>query len=292
MLKWQKRHSSTATVLHRLLFRMTRRTLIIGGYNRSQKLLSTLLFEPSSRIKYCGVRCVDVKIKSFHISCHRVSSITGTHDRPGAPTIKAQLKCLPKFDDGSDLLDQIATTHLEEDTNEFVPEEISNILCSYATAGNKSHYALFDAMEKRILEHLKEFNPQALTDTVWAYAAADIHHPKLFERVANHIFTYKHLDEFTPEHLSKIVWAYATAEVSHPNLFEKIANHIVRPGKLTHFTDPQDVTNIVWAYATIRHPHPKLFEKLGNHIVGLEQLRRFKVERPGFLGVFEKSGGP
>ena len=133
--KWQRHHpavqSSTATVLHRLLLRMTRRTLIIGGYNRSDKLLSTLLFEPLSRIKYRGVtRCVDVKLKSFHISCHRASSIRGSHDRPETSIIKAQLKCQPKFDDGSDLLDQIATHNFEENTNEFVPEEISNILCS------------------------------------------------------------------------------------------------------------------------------------------------------------------
>eukprot|EP00985_Skeletonema_marinoi_P019760 scaffold11437_cov176-Skeletonema_marinoi.AAC.3 len=117
--------------------------------------------------------------------------------------------------------------------------------------------------------NLGRFNPQALSNTVWAYATADMHHPQLFEKVANHIAESDSLDRSDPQALSNIVWAYATAGINHPRLFEKVANHIAESDGLGRFNS-QNLSNIVWAYATANVRHPKLFEKVANHIAGLE----------------------
>ncbi|KAL7426525.1 hypothetical protein ACHAXM_001013, partial [Skeletonema potamos] len=34
---------------------------------------------------------------------------------------------------------------------------------------------------------------------------------------------------FIPQHLSNTVWAYATTGIIHPKLFDKVANHIIGP---------------------------------------------------------------
>jgi hypothetical protein len=98
---------------------------------------------------------------------------------------------------------------------------------------------------------------------VWAYATAGVQHPKLFEKVANHIVRLETLIRFIPQELSNTVWAYAKAGIHHPNLFEKMASHIVEYGRLDKF-EPQALKDTVWAYATAQVPHPKLFHKVAN----------------------------
>jgi hypothetical protein len=48
------------------------------------------------------------------------------------------------------------------------------------------------------LDSLDRFDPQALKDTVWAFATTGINHPKLFDKVANHIVGLDSLDQFIP----------------------------------------------------------------------------------------------
>jgi hypothetical protein len=181
---------------------------------------------------------------------------------------------VPLFDDGSDLFDHIATQAVKNSA-EFNPQDISNIVWAYATV-NKPHPALFAAMGDQVVEfkNLSELWPQALSNTVWAYATADISHLKLFGKVANHIVVSDHLNRFKPQELKDAVWAYAKAGIHHPKLFDKVANHIVGLDSLDQFI-PQELSNIVWAYATAGINHPQLFEKVANHIVGLKSLDRF-----------------
>jgi hypothetical protein len=129
-----------------------------------------------------------------------------------------------------------------------------------------------------------------LSNTVWAYATAGINHPKLFQKVANHIAGLDNLDQFIPQgihyghmqqlasitldysrklqitslgleilifshpqELSITVWAYATAGI----------NHTVESDNLDRFK-PQALKDTVWAYATAQVSHPKLFHKVAN----------------------------
>ena len=72
---------------------------------------------------------------------------------------------------------------------------------------------------------------------VWAYAKAEVSHPGLFEKTADHIISLDTLQDFNSQHIAIIVWAFAKAKISHPHLYQKMANHIVelaglRPAEL------------------------------------------------------------
>ncbi len=174
----------------------------------------------------------------------------------------------PKFDDGRDLFDHIAI-HANGRTKEFNPQEVSNMVWAFATV-KKRHDALFKAIGDEVVahDHLNGFNPQALSNIAWAYATARVSHPELFVKIGNHIARHNHLRDFKPQELSNTVWAYATAGVNHPKLFEKMANHIVSLDHLTEF-DPQALSNIVWSYVTAEINHPQLFQ---NHPELLEKV--------------------
>ncbi len=92
---------------------------------------------------------------------------------------------------------------------------------------------------------------------MWAYPKAGISHPKLFEKVANHIVGSDNLDRFEPQNLSNTVWAYATAQVPHPKLFHKVANAAIQ--RRGEFNNSQEVASLLWAYATMGIVDKQLF---------------------------------
>eukprot|EP00984_Skeletonema_dohrnii_P008272 scaffold3034_cov110-Skeletonema_dohrnii-CCMP3373.AAC.5 len=161
---------------------------------------------------------------------------------------------------------------------EFKPQALSNTVWAYATA-DVLHAKLFEKVANHIVESdsLSRFKPQEFSNTVWAYATAGISHASLFEKVANHIVESDSLDRFKPQALSNTVWAHATAGINHPRLFEKVANHIVESNSLDRFK-PQDFSNTLWAYATAGINNPKLFGEVANHIVKTDNLDRFKPQ--------------
>ena len=61
---------------------------------------------------------------------------------------------------------------------------------------------------------LREFNPQNLANTAWAFATAGQPAPELFSAIGEE--ARPHLREFKPQELSNTVWAYATAGVAAP----------------------------------------------------------------------------
>jgi hypothetical protein len=132
----------------------------------------------------------------------------------------------------------------------FKPREISSMLWSYATL-KESHPTLFRKVEGHIIRqaahHLDDgdsssavtssfFGPQALSNTMWAYATLGEGSPKLYNAVANRIVLSSRgggdgdehllLDEYTPQSLSNLIWAYATAGVYHPGLFDMVARRV------------------------------------------------------------------
>ena len=147
---------------------------------------------------------------------------------------------------------------------------------SYATVGIK-HPKLFEKVANHIvgLDTLDPFKPQALSNTVSAYAKAACNHPKLFTKVANHIIESDRLHRFKPQALSNTVWAYATAGIYHTKLFERVAKHIVQSDILECFK-PQDFTNTVWAYAAAQVSHLKLFRKIA--IAALQRKTEFNSQ--------------
>ncbi|KAL7455388.1 hypothetical protein ACHAWC_006936 [Mediolabrus comicus] len=110
------------------------------------------------------------------------------------------------------------------------------------------------------LDHLRHFKPQALSNTVWAYATAGVNHPQLFEKVAKHIVRLDHLREFNAQDLSNIVWAYATAQVSHLKMFQQVAKATIQ--RKEDFISSQAVANLLWSYATMGIVDKQLFSSV------------------------------
>eukprot|EP00956_Cyclotella_meneghiniana_P039435 scaffold171830_cov20-Cyclotella_meneghiniana.AAC.1 len=66
------------------------------------------------------------------------------------------------------------------------------------------------------MDDLNSFKPQNLSNTVWAFATANIQHPNLFKKVGDEIVAMNDLKSFNPQNLANTVWAYASANVQHP----------------------------------------------------------------------------
>jgi hypothetical protein len=155
----------------------------------------------------------------------------------------------PKFEDGSTLMGKIAVASIRR-VEDFDPQNLSNTVWAYATM-NVKHSALFMKIGNSIvkLKDLKSFEPQALSNTVWAFATANIEHPGLLMKVGSAIVDSKDLKSFNPQNLANTVWAFATFNIQHHGLFKTIGNAIVELKDLKSF-NAQDLSNTLWAYAT------------------------------------------
>jgi len=181
--------------------------------------------------------------------------------------------------DGSTFFDMLAKEVMNFDNlDEFWPQALSNTVWAFATAG-ESQPRLFERVADHIvqLDNLNNFKPQELKDIVWAYATAEEHHSQLFTRLADHIIKLDNLRQFDGQALSNTIWAYATSGESHPQLFKKVADHIISLNTLDRYNS-QNLKDIVWAFATAGESHPILFKKVADYIITLDKLDKFKPQ--------------
>jgi len=201
----------------------------------------------------------------------------------------AILDFVPKLKDGSTLFDHIAEKSIPL-IDKFNPQSLSNTVWAFEKV-KVSHPTLYERVGDFIvsLDHLNDFNPQALSNILIAYAKAGVIHPNLFKKVGDHIFTLDHLNDFAPQALSNIVYAYDKAEVSHLNLSKKVASHIVALEHLNDF-DSQALANIIWSYAKAEVSYPHLFKRVGDHIVTRQHLNDFTPQSlANIVWAFEKA---
>ena len=71
------------------------------------------------------------------------------------------------------------------------------------------------------MNSLSSFNPQALANIVWAYATANVQHPKLFNTVGDEIAGMKNLHSFNAQALANTAWAYAVLNIDMPTMFNE-----------------------------------------------------------------------
>jgi len=189
----------------------------------------------------------------------------------------ALLEFVPKLEDESNLFDHIAEKSIPL-LGKFKPQHISNILWAFEKV-KASHPKLYEKVGDHIvmLDHLDDFASQALSNIIWAFAKAGVSHPDLFKKVADHIISLEHLNDFKPQELSNIVWSYAKAKVSHPNLFNKVADHIITRQHLNDFK-PQELANIVWAFEKANMSHQDLYKRVGDHVFSLDHLNKFQPQ--------------
>ena len=87
-----------------------------------------------------------------------------------------------------------------------------------ATAGHAAP-ALLDAIATEAVRRaLRDFNPQNLANTVWAFATAGHAAPALFDAIATEVVRGS-LHDFTPQNLANTAWAFAVADRPAPALF-------------------------------------------------------------------------
>ena len=183
----------------------------------------------------------------------------------------------PNLEDGNTLLSNIADASIGC-IHKFEPQGISNIVWAFATL--KLHTSrLFQSIDDALDEmtDLNGFEPQDFSNILWAYAKVDMSYSKLFDKVGGTIVNLDNLNSFKPQELSNIVWAYAKISASHPGLFDKVADTIVYKDNLDSFK-PQTLSNIVWAYATCNIQNADLFDKVADAVVDMKSLDSFKPQ--------------
>ena len=105
---------------------------------------------------------------------------------------------------------------------------------------------LFDALASASVARVREFNPQALANTAWAYATAGHAAPQLLDALAS--ASAARVREFNPQELANTAWAYATAGHAAPQLLDALASASV--ARVREF-NPQNLANTAWAYAVL-----------------------------------------
>ena len=128
--------------------------------------------------------------------------------------------------------------------------------------------ALFDEAAAAAVARIRDFGPQHLANTTWAFATLDHAAPALFDAVAAAAVEllrgergvaekYRgNNDSFAPQTLSNLVWAFATVGHSAPALFDAVAAAFVQQlGR----SNQQHISMTVWAFATAGHAAPTLF---------------------------------
>ncbi|KAL7428052.1 hypothetical protein ACHAXM_001287, partial [Skeletonema potamos] len=153
--------------------------------------------------------------------------------------------------------------------NEFKPQELSNIVWAYATDGINhpellekvaNHIVGLDKLDRIGAQELSntvlhKFDPQELKDIMWAYATAQVSHPKLFQKVAKAAMQ-REAEFNNSQHVANLLWAYTTMGITDKQLFSSFA---LTAAKLIDSYNNQDLANIAWAYAVADVDAPTLF---------------------------------
>ena len=107
------------------------------------------------------------------------------------------------------------------------------------------------ALPEVILRLLRDFTPQHLSNTAWAFAKSRTLAPALFEAISAQAVR-RGLGDYNEQHFYNTAWAFATARHEAPALFEAISAEALRRG-LGDF-NAQDLSNTAWALAVFDTP--------------------------------------
>jgi hypothetical protein len=130
---------------------------------------------------------------------------------------------------------------------DFNPQGLSNTAWAYATAQHAAP-ALLDAIAAEAARQVRDFKPQELTNTAWAYAKAQHAAPALLDAIAAE--SRRQVRNFKPQNLANAAWSYATLQHGAPALFDAIAAEAAQ--RWRDFA-PQETSNLAWAYAAADH---------------------------------------
>ena len=153
---------------------------------------------------------------------------------------------------------------------DFNPQNLANTVWAYATAGHSAP-ALLDAIAAAAPPRLREFKPQEFANMAWAYATAGQKAPALFDAIM--VEVAPRLRDFTPQDMANTALAYATAGHSAPALLDAIAAAALP--RMGNF-EPQALANMAWAFATAGHEAPELLDAIA--AAAMSRVRDFKPQ--------------
>jgi hypothetical protein len=140
--------------------------------------------------------------------------------------------------------------------NNFNPQDISNTAWAFVKMNHEAPL-LFDAIAAAAPVCINNFNPQDISNTAWAFAKMNHEAPLLFDAIARAATV--HISNFKPQELANMAWAFATMNHKVPLLFDAIAR-----AATVHISDfnPQNLSNMAWAFAKMNHEAPLLFDAI------------------------------
>ena len=154
--------------------------------------------------------------------------------------------------------------------SEFEPQALSNTAWAFATA-SRATPPLFDAIAKESVGRVRKLAPQALANTAWAFATAGHAAPVLFDAIG--MEAAGRVRELNPQAMANTAWAFATAGHTAPALFDAIGKEAA--GRVREL-NPQNLANTAWAFATAGHAALALFDAIGKE--GAGRVRDFKPQ--------------
>eukprot|EP00928_Gymnodinium_smaydae_P027416 TRINITY_DN21211_c0_g1_i2.p1 TRINITY_DN21211_c0_g1~~TRINITY_DN21211_c0_g1_i2.p1 ORF type:complete len:511 (-),score=131.76 TRINITY_DN21211_c0_g1_i2:477-2009(-) len=154
---------------------------------------------------------------------------------------------------------------------EYDPQALSNMVWAYATL-SVNDAPLLAAVSGESLVKIPQFASQNLSNTVWAFAKLSVQDYRLLHGIAR--ASISKLSNFLPQEISNTAWAIAKLGFRNGELMEAIAQEAQRD---TSRFNPHDLSGIAWAYATLSCvDHKPLLHALCQASMGL--LREFNSQ--------------
>jgi len=150
------------------------------------------------------------------------------------------------------------------------------------TEKDPSTIHVMEAMALLMRPTLKNFTPQAMTNSLWALAVLEYHPGFTFLRTFEWNMLKK-MESFSAQNLANFMWACGSLGYRpNPRLLHAVAADVLK--KLPHFTS-QGLTNVLWSFAVIRRSGGDV-----NACISPQWIDRVSAEVHSSLTLFSMQG--
>lgn len=156
------------------------------------------------------------------------------------------------------LIDSIVHQLLQVDCKKLKrsrPQELSNIAYGLALCRHTTRSTIWREMSKLTQAQATAFQPQELTNLLWAYATMGKKDMPLCSAVTD--AALPRLAEFKPQELANLAWAYGKLGYKDVVMLDAVVDALLRS---LSSCIPQDFANTMWALAALRHRNIRLFQ--------------------------------
>eukprot|EP00929_Paragymnodinium_shiwhaense_P097300 TRINITY_DN59036_c0_g1_i3.p1 TRINITY_DN59036_c0_g1~~TRINITY_DN59036_c0_g1_i3.p1 ORF type:complete len:901 (-),score=148.23 TRINITY_DN59036_c0_g1_i3:306-2864(-) len=161
--------------------------------------------------------------------------------------------------------------HASRGLGVFLPQHLSSIVWSYATARAVPEERIWTELGRRATGDEEEdaFTSQGLANLAWSAASLAYDDPDLWRFVS--AAARRSLHRFNPQELSNIMWALATLAAGDARLREALAR---RAAECLERMNLADMSNCAWAVVTLTDSSNALLPAIGKRLAKItEQVR-------------------